>query len=127
MSEHGFLRPNPALLSDLDRSKRRPKLAHELGEGARCNKCGDACEGFQLHYWRWVSCCSVKYRVTQWVSALVGLTQVLAFVLLLSRCLPDCHMWKSDRATGNMENTQIKVNPTKSRVTVSSCISKDLI
>lgn len=54
MAEHGFLQPNPALLSGdlLDKRKRRAQLAHELGEGAKCLKCGDGCSGFQLHYWR---------------------------------------------------------------------------
>ena len=52
MSEHGFLRPNPALLDLENRIKRKPKLAHELGEGAQCTQCGDKCPGFQLHYWR---------------------------------------------------------------------------
>ena len=62
MAEHGFLQPNPALLSGdlLDKRKRRAHLAHELGEGAKCLKCGDGCSGFQLHYWRSVSnCCCV--------------------------------------------------------------------
>ena len=54
MAEHGFLKPNPALLSDdLDKRKKRfAHLAHELGAGAKCLKCGDGCDGFQLHYWR---------------------------------------------------------------------------
>jgi hypothetical protein len=53
MAEHGFMKPNPALLDDLDKRKKRPQLAHELGEGAKCSKCGDdGCSGFQLHYWR---------------------------------------------------------------------------
>ena len=51
MAEHGFLKPNPALLGGLEK-RQRPKLAHELGEGARCQNCGDKCAGFQLHYWR---------------------------------------------------------------------------
>ena len=57
MAEHGFLKPNPALLSDdLDKRKKRfAHLAHELGAGAKCLKCGDGCAGFQLHYWRYVS------------------------------------------------------------------------
>ncbi|TRY70369.1 hypothetical protein TCAL_04489 [Tigriopus californicus] len=50
-SEHGFLQPNPALF-DLEQRKRKPRLAHELGEGAQCAKCGDSCPGFQLHFWR---------------------------------------------------------------------------
>lgn len=50
-SEHGFLQPNPALF-DLEQRKRKPRLAHELGEGAQCSKCGDNCPGFQLHFWR---------------------------------------------------------------------------
>ena len=56
MAEHGFLKPNPALLSDdLDKRKKRfAHLAHELGAGAKCLKCGDGCAGFQLHYWRYV-------------------------------------------------------------------------
>ena len=52
MAEHGFLKPNPALLSDLDKRKKPTHLAHELGAGAKCLKCGDGCSGFQLHYWR---------------------------------------------------------------------------
>lgn len=51
MAEHGFLKPNPALL-DLELRKPKRHLAHELGEGAKCLTCGDGCPGFQLHYWR---------------------------------------------------------------------------
>ena len=53
-AEHGFLRPNPALF-DLEKRKKKPGLAHELGAGAACAKCGDSCPGFQLHYWRYGS------------------------------------------------------------------------
>jgi len=52
MSEHGFLSPNPALLFELEQLKKRPGLAHELGQGAPCLNCKDKCPGFQLHYWR---------------------------------------------------------------------------
>jgi len=52
MSEHGFLSPNPALLYELEQLKKRPGLAHELGQGAPCLRCGEKCPGFQLHYWR---------------------------------------------------------------------------
>jgi len=51
MSEHGFLSPNPALL-ELEKLKKRPGLAHELGAGAPCSKCKEKCSGFQLHFWR---------------------------------------------------------------------------
>ena len=53
--ERGFLRPNPVLLDLEDsrkRSRSKPRLAHELGQGSRCLRCGDDCPGFQLHYWR---------------------------------------------------------------------------
>lgn len=29
-------------------------LGHELGAGAACLKCKDKCEGFELHFWRFV-------------------------------------------------------------------------
>ena len=51
-SEIGFLKPNPALLFDLNRQKKKSVLAHEVGEGAQCTVCGNKCPGFQLHYWR---------------------------------------------------------------------------
>jgi len=51
MSEHGFMQPNPALL-DLEQRKKKSGLAHELGLGAACTKCGDGCTGFELHFWR---------------------------------------------------------------------------
>ncbi len=56
MGERGFLRPNPVLLDLEGRkvSRSKPRLAHELGQGSRCERCGDACPGFQLHYWRCV-------------------------------------------------------------------------
>jgi hypothetical protein len=53
MADHGFLSPNPVLF-DLESRKKKRGLAHELGEGARCQSCGDRCSGFQLHYWRLV-------------------------------------------------------------------------
>lgn len=28
------------------------KLAHEIGSGSSCLKCGDACPGLDLHFWR---------------------------------------------------------------------------
>ena len=40
MSEHGFLSPNPALLYELEQLKKRPGLAHELGQGAPCLRKG---------------------------------------------------------------------------------------
>jgi len=51
MSEHGFLQPNPALFL-LENRKKKSGLAHELGAGAACLKCGGECSGFQLHFWR---------------------------------------------------------------------------
>jgi len=54
MADHGFLQPNPALF-DLEArlaGRTGPRLAHELGAGAECTKCGEACPGFQLHFWR---------------------------------------------------------------------------
>ncbi len=52
-----FLKPNPALLEGLEGGRHqgktaKPRLAHELGQGSRCSRCGDECPGFQLHYWR---------------------------------------------------------------------------
>lgn len=29
-------------------------LGHEIGAGAACLKCKDKCEGFELHFWRFV-------------------------------------------------------------------------
>ena len=51
---HGFLQPNPALLVDLDRKKKKSTLAHDLGAGMPCMKCKERCPGFQLHFWRFV-------------------------------------------------------------------------
>ncbi|KAF2360340.1 PET domain [Trinorchestia longiramus] len=34
------------------RLQRKNRLAHEIGAGAACLKCGDKCPGFELHYWR---------------------------------------------------------------------------
>ena len=55
MSEHGIMRPNPALLYDLEASRKKksqPVIAHDLGAGQLCVKCGPKCPGFQLHFWR---------------------------------------------------------------------------
>jgi len=55
MSEHGIMRPNPALLYDLEVSRKlksQPVIAHDLGAGQLCIKCGPKCPGFQLHFWR---------------------------------------------------------------------------
>ena len=55
MSEHGIMRPNPALLYDLEASRKlksQPVIAHDLGAGQLCVKCGPKCPGFQLHFWR---------------------------------------------------------------------------
>ena len=57
MSEHGIMRPNPALLYDLEASRKlksQPVIAHDLGAGQLCVKCGPKCPGFQLHFWRYV-------------------------------------------------------------------------
>jgi len=53
--DHGIMRPNPALLHDLEEQrqlKSRPVIAHNLGAGAECTVCGPKCPGFQLHFWR---------------------------------------------------------------------------
>ncbi|KAK4312382.1 hypothetical protein Pmani_016202 [Petrolisthes manimaculis] len=53
MSEEvGSVRPNPYIFDIENRRKRKPRLAHDLGAGAKCNKCGDKCPGFELHFWR---------------------------------------------------------------------------
>ena len=57
MSEHGIMQPNPALLYDLEvrrKLKSQPVIAHDLGAGQKCIKCGPTCPGFQLHFWRYV-------------------------------------------------------------------------
>jgi len=41
----------------------KKKLAHEKGEGAPCLKCGPACEGLDLHFWRKICrLCHCKYE-----------------------------------------------------------------
>lgn len=39
-------------IREIDTSKKEVTLGHEIGSGAPCLKCGDACTGFDLHYWR---------------------------------------------------------------------------
>ncbi|KAL7642921.1 UNVERIFIED_CONTAM: hypothetical protein RMT77_006210 [Armadillidium vulgare] len=51
-SEIGSIQPNPYIFNIENRKKRKPHLAHEMGAGAKCRKCGDKCSGFQLHFWR---------------------------------------------------------------------------
>ncbi|XP_071961725.1 testin-like isoform X2 [Antedon mediterranea] len=38
--------------TDIAKEKRQVVLGHEIGAGAACVKCGDACPGFDLHFWR---------------------------------------------------------------------------
>ena len=52
-SEVGCVKPNPYLFN-IESRKRKPRLAHEAGAGAICNKCKDKCPGFELHFWRYV-------------------------------------------------------------------------
>ncbi|XP_043232242.1 testin-like [Amphibalanus amphitrite] len=46
-----------------------PRLCHELGQGAPCLRCGPACPGFDLHYWRKAcrhcSCSAAEHGVHQ--------------------------------------------------------------
>lgn len=51
-AEVSSVRPNPYIFDIENRRKRRPRLAHEIGAGAKCKKCGDKCPGFELHFWR---------------------------------------------------------------------------
>ncbi|XP_071521992.1 uncharacterized protein [Panulirus ornatus] len=51
-NEISSVRPNPYIFDIENRRKRKPRLAHDLGAGAKCNKCGDKCPGFELHFWR---------------------------------------------------------------------------
>ncbi|MPC16263.1 Testin [Portunus trituberculatus] len=51
-AEVGSVKPNPYIFDIENRRKRKPRLAHDLGAGAKCNKCGDKCPGFELHFWR---------------------------------------------------------------------------
>ncbi|KAK7067810.1 hypothetical protein SK128_027977, partial [Halocaridina rubra] len=51
-TETNSMQPNPYLFEIENRRKRKPRLAHELGAGVKCKKCGDKCPGFELHYWR---------------------------------------------------------------------------
>lgn len=66
-AEVGSVKPNPYIFDIENRRKRKPRLAHDLGAGAKCNKCGDKCPGFELHFWRWVvavgSCLYHKYDI----------------------------------------------------------------
>ncbi|XP_069684025.1 uncharacterized protein Tes [Periplaneta americana] len=51
MSEETAKTPEWMLL--LENKKKRPhRLAHEIGAGAPCLSCGDACPGLDLHFWR---------------------------------------------------------------------------
>lgn len=40
-------------------------LGHEFGAGAACLKCKDKCEGFELHFWRFVQLLSSSIELTQ--------------------------------------------------------------
>lgn len=37
---------------DIEKEVKKMTLGHEFGAGAACLKCGDKCEGFELHFWR---------------------------------------------------------------------------
>ncbi|XP_050737887.1 uncharacterized protein LOC127009154 isoform X3 [Eriocheir sinensis] len=50
--EVGSIKPNPYIFDIENRRKRHLRLAHDLGAGAKCKKCGDKCPGFELHFWR---------------------------------------------------------------------------
>eukprot|EP00057_Strongylocentrotus_purpuratus_P035384 XP_798924.3 PREDICTED: testin isoform X1 [Strongylocentrotus purpuratus] len=39
-------------IREIDTSKKEVTLGHEIGAGAPCLKCGDACTGLDLHFWR---------------------------------------------------------------------------
>lgn len=69
--EISSVRPNPYIFDIENRRKRKPRLAHDLGAGAKCRKCGDKCPGFELHFWRyskllcsflWVDWCTFKMK-----------------------------------------------------------------
>ncbi|XP_063236583.1 testin [Bacillus rossius redtenbacheri] len=42
----------PEWLPRLENRKRKQRLAHEIGAGAPCLTCGEACPGLDLHFWR---------------------------------------------------------------------------
>lgn len=48
---------------EMRREKIKGKLAHEIGRGARCNKCKD-CPGLDLHFWRKI-CLKCKCKKEQ--------------------------------------------------------------
>ncbi|KAL4659474.1 testin-like [Arapaima gigas] len=37
---------------EVEKEIKKMTLGHEIGAGARCLKCKDKCEGFELHFWR---------------------------------------------------------------------------
>ncbi|XP_022108482.1 testin-like isoform X1 [Acanthaster planci] len=39
-------------IAKIDTSKKEVVLGHEIGSGSKCLKCGDACTGLELHFWR---------------------------------------------------------------------------
>lgn len=50
--ELSSVQPNPYLFNIEHGRKRKARLGHEIGAGARCRKCEDKCPGFELHFWR---------------------------------------------------------------------------
>ena len=48
---HGIVQPNP-VLCEVQITRPRHVLGHEMGLGATCHVCGDTCPGFQYHFWR---------------------------------------------------------------------------
>ncbi|XP_049793023.1 testin isoform X5 [Schistocerca nitens] len=51
MSETSEKTPEWLVLLE-NKKKRHNRLAHEIGAGAPCLSCGDACPGLDLHFWR---------------------------------------------------------------------------
>lgn len=42
----------PNLLNLENKLRQQPKIAHEIGAGSQCTRCGPKCAGFDLHFWR---------------------------------------------------------------------------
>ncbi|XP_071809956.1 testin-like isoform X1 [Asterias amurensis] len=102
-------------IAKIDTSKKEVVLGHEIGSGAQCLKCGPACTGLELHFWRRIckicKCSPEEHAVT---------VQVQETVRKVGRLFDASKLEKYTIDRMTMEHTEMMAMPTDEKANADS-------